>query len=173
MTTNEPVPGAQGQQPEQSLIREVPFTKSLQQITGDVFVGTGDSEDSISRQASGFIVVESPTWTVDQQASALRAGATTPIPMWVRNPSNFRGLVGLVAKDNPILKEIPLTENELRYLLFAGAEAEKSSCSLYIARDQIVGSQENKVHQVNSVQEAQVRIAGLEEFQRNLLERQK
>ncbi len=173
MTTGESVSGEKGQKELQR--SEVPFAHSLQEITGEIFIGLGDEEiDRARKQAGGFFVIEEKSADIERKAELLRNGAEGSILNWVENPTHFRSLVGLVATNNSVLDQANRTELQLRMFLYSGSEAEASACRVYIAKDQILGEQAYKATSMPvaySVQEAKRRIEGLEEFQRRLLER--
>lgn len=163
--------------PEQGLKpQEAPKVKApcLQKIAENVFVGMNDSEeDRVRKEAGGFCVIEDQNKTVERKASLLRGGAEGVVSVWAENPRNFRDLIGLIATNNPVLELSRKTEDELSLLLYKGAQAELSTCKNYIAEEVLLGDKAKKVvtiRLVDSAEEAQIRIAGLETFQKNLLE---
>lgn len=160
--TGEPISSV----PEDSVRSEAPFAHSLQEITSDIFIGVNDSPEEVTRkQAGAFYVTENKSWPVDEKARLLRAKHDSPL-------GNFRDLVGFIARNHSILEGH--SQDDLRYVLYQGAELELSKYRLYIAENQILGHRAGKgvvISVADSVHEAQARIAGVESFQRRLLER--
>lgn len=170
MITGDPIPG---RVPDQVSTAEVPFARPIQEITRDFFVAIGDPEEERNRkQAQGFCIVENPRVPVARTAEVLSGRYRGAIKMGVEK-SSFEELVGLIATDQPVVEMSGFSDQQLRRMLYRGAQETLSANKNFIADSQLFGDQAQHgiFPAAHSIEEAEARIAGLEQFQSNLLER--
>jgi hypothetical protein len=150
---------------------ETHFSKSLLEITGDVFISSKDSEEDRARkQSGGFYVFEDKTWNMNQIPKQLESeSGIEKVSAWLKSPRNFHSLIQLVATDNPILKKHFITEEELRRTLCDGALAEASA--LESSFKDATENEDPKRWIFGSslkISDAPGRIEGLKKFQKEL-----
>lgn len=150
---------------------EAPFEHSVQDIAQKIFVSGNDSEEVQERKMqSGFYVRDKENPSADRLPRHNDVSFTDK--SWLRNMGNFRDLIRIIAKDASVFKGREITENELRFILYSGAQAEISACKGCLARYEIFGQARLSIDdEPLSVSEVQARIKGLEFFQQELLER--
>lgn len=158
---------------------KLPPAYSLQEIAREVVIPLNATEEvrEARRKEGGFFVIEEPNISdpnmeaSDMYKTEMRAEGER----WLNDGNNFRKLLVLIAREDPILDECKFTDEQQRIALYAGSSVEMAVYKTF-AFDNQLSDRTWILNQFGlktdfsrtTIDEAKAKIAGLDRFQQKL-----